>query len=180
LIFAVWLVALVAQAQLSLSLVWALLDGARHGAAACACTVWLTPRWGWTPVAAAGLAGVLLDLDHALAARSIDPMAMMGLGVRPPTHSLLFGALVGLVAWPLLGRAAGYAVTAGVAVHLFEDGLEWPGVPLLLPLWSEQHVLVSVPLALLATVALMGLSLWLGRSADRRPPGPSRAKDRLL
>jgi len=175
LIVAVWLLAVLVQSSLPLSPLWAILDGVCHGAAAAACTVWLKPRWGWTPVAAASLASVLLDVDHAVAAGSIDPAAMMGLGVRPPTHSLLFAALLGLGAWPILGRAAGYAVAAGIAVHLFEDGLTWPGIPLLFPFWDNRHVLLPVPIALLAALGFSGFSLWLGRlpaplPATIRPP----------
>jgi membrane-bound metal-dependent hydrolase YbcI (DUF457 family) len=131
--------------------------------------VWLKPRWGWPPIIAATLAGIFLDIDHAVAAASLDPAGMMGLGVRPPTHSLLAAALLGVLAWPVLGRGIGFAVASGVAAHVVEDALGPPGVPLLFPLWAERQVVLPAPLALLTIVALSAASLWLGqRRAERR------------
>jgi membrane-bound metal-dependent hydrolase YbcI (DUF457 family) len=83
---------------------------------------------------------------------------MMALGVRPPTHSLLAAVLSGVLVWPVFGRAAAYAVTAGMLAHIVEDALTWPGVPLLVPVVASPHVLVPVALAVLIVAALALLS----------------------
>jgi membrane-bound metal-dependent hydrolase YbcI (DUF457 family) len=162
--FLIWLVAVLAQAPLGLSTPWAVLDAIRHGAAAALTTVWLVPRYGWKPLVAGCLAGVALDLDHAVAARSLDPAAMMGLGVRPATHSLVGAVAFGLVAWPLFGHAVAYAVGAGMVAHIVEDSLSWPGVPLLAPLIPAPHVLLPAIVAALVVSTLGLLSATLGGS----------------
>ena len=170
LIGAVWLAAVLAQSALPLSAAWAVLDGLRHGAAATVAMVWLRPRWGWAPVVAATAAGVLIDLDHVVAAGSVDPSAMLGLGVRPLTHSLVamlaFAGLAGVTA----GRISGFAVGAGILLHLEEDALTWPGVPLLWPLSAEGHVLLPAPVLVITLIALVLTSRWLGASGQQVNP----------
>src|SRR5690242_10164464 len=84
-------------------LTWAALDVVVHGAAAGLCAVWLLPAYGWRPLVSAIAAGILIDLDHAVAARSLNPFNMMSIGTRPPTHSLVAAVLFGIVAARFVG-----------------------------------------------------------------------------
>lgn len=168
LVAAIWVAAVVAQTATPLSSTWALLDAVRHGAAAAFCTIWMRPRWGWLPVAAGSLSAVLLDVDHAVAGGSLDLSTMLSLGVRPPTHSLFAAIVLGMLAWPVLGRGTGIAVGMGVAIHVLEDSLDWPGVPLLYPVWAERHAIVPLAWVLVATLAFSLTSVWLGRTRRHR------------
>ncbi len=112
----------------------ALLDIPINGATALLVTapLFLRPtRRGLALLALA--AGVLLDVDHAVAARSINLEAMLSLPFRPVTHSLTFAAAAAL-ATGLVARSAVVAWVAFAALlsHLLRDAagggvlLFWP------------------------------------------------------
>jgi membrane-bound metal-dependent hydrolase YbcI (DUF457 family) len=75
-------------------------------------------------VLAAVLASTFIDLDHAVAAHSLDPGRMEALQARPPTHSLAFAAAIGGLGWAAFGLPTGYALAAGIVVHLLGDAME--------------------------------------------------------
>lgn len=137
-----WLGAIVLQHRSPPATLWAALDAVAHGAAAGLCTVWLWPAFGARPVLSAMLAGTLIDLDHAVAAHSLDPHRMMSLDARPPTHSLAGAAVFGVLAWAAFGVIDGYAVAIGVLAHLLGDAVEPAGVPFLAPFvaYAQMHV----------------------------------------
>jgi membrane-bound metal-dependent hydrolase YbcI (DUF457 family) len=111
------------------------------------------------------LGGVVLDVDHALAAGSFDPERMEDLGRRPPTHSLAFAAALALVAYALTrrGRVA-WAVLAILLSHLLFDAAGG-GVRWLYPLDEPEAIpWLACPLGLLL---LFGVSLALARSRPR-------------
>src|SRR6476659_3284845 len=62
--------------------------------------VWRSPRRSRL-VLFAFVGGIVLDLDHAVAAGSLDPGAMEQISSRPPTHSLLFVSVPAVVALAL-------------------------------------------------------------------------------
>jgi hypothetical protein len=150
-------------------LTWAALDVLVHGSTAGLCAVWLLPGFGWRPFIAAIAAGVFIDLDHAVAARSLDPLKMMSLAARPPTHSLLAAVLVGIVAGRLLGRVCGYAVGIGIVAHLLGDAIEPAGVPLLVPFVANPRLQVSVSVLIGGMLVMALASAWLSQRANRRP-----------
>jgi membrane-bound metal-dependent hydrolase YbcI (DUF457 family) len=74
--------------------------------------------------------GIVLDIDHAVAARSLDPRLMEQLGSRPDTHSLLFVSVLAFVALVVTRRRLiAWAVFAILVAHLLLDapggGVRW-------------------------------------------------------
>src|SRR3954464_3729444 len=93
-------------------------DPPQHVAVGAACAGPLVPRSGRRVLATAAAAALLIDVDHAVAARSLRLRDTTSLPVRPRTHSLLTalgaGALVGAAAGPAHGWAAFGALTSHV------------------------------------------------------------------
>ncbi len=66
--------------------------------------------------------GPALDLDHAVAAGSLNPSALEDLAHRPYTHSLIFAVALTLVAFLFTrSRLAAWSVFAVIAAHLLFD-----------------------------------------------------------
>jgi membrane-bound metal-dependent hydrolase YbcI (DUF457 family) len=139
-----------------------------HIAAATACTLWLVPAWGFRSLLVAVLAATLIDVDHAVAAGSIDPGRMMALGARPATHSLAGVALLGLFVLAIFGWRAGYAAFAGAMTHIVLDANGLPGVPLLAPWSSDAHMLLPSWSLVPVILALGLIGVLLTRLSGRR------------
>ncbi len=68
------------------------------------------------------IAGPALDLDHAVAAGSLNPRALEHLSHRPDTHSLLFALVLALLALAITRRPiAAWSVFAVILAHLLFD-----------------------------------------------------------
>jgi membrane-bound metal-dependent hydrolase YbcI (DUF457 family) len=68
------------------------------------------------------IAGVALDLDHAVVAQNLSPRAMEHLGHRPDTHSLLIALALTVATLALTrNRLAAWSVFAVIAAHLLFD-----------------------------------------------------------
>jgi len=85
----------------------------------------------------------LLDLDHFIAARSLNLCDALTLKSRPPTHSLTFASVIGLAA-ALISRnpIIGWGMFAALASHILRDAsggitpIFWP-LPLdAIPWWA--------------------------------------------
>jgi hypothetical protein len=142
-----------------LSLEWAILDEAGHAAVAALVMLWTVPAWGWRPFVAAVLAATLIDVDHALAARSILPSRLMSLAARPASHSLLGVAVGSGVGWLVGGRRVAFAAGVGILTHVMGDATADPGVPLWVPWVAEWHVILprwSLPVLLGCLAAVSG------------------------
>lgn len=151
-----------------------LLDLACHLGTACAVTVPVLPNaryrreFGVCALASA----VALDLDHVVAARSLEVRRWMTMPSRPPTHSIF--AMVAM-AWTAERMAPGkrlwLAVALGVGSHLLRD-LATGGAPLWHPrrsiTWPVPTVIVLLTLLPIAGWYLAGLPL------RRSPAGRSR------
>lgn len=118
-------------------------------------------------IALAFAAGVLLDVDHAVAARSLDPAAMERLGRRPDSHSLLFASAIAVLTLVATRRrVVAWGVFAILTAHLLFDapggGVRW--------LFPVQHP-ESIPwLACpLGTLVLVGISAMVARAPLRWP-----------
>jgi hypothetical protein len=155
---AVWQIADQAEARLPLSLAWAVLDELGHAAVAGLVLLWTWSAWGWRPTLAAILAATLIDVDHVLAAHSVLPSHLMSLAARPAGHSLLGVLLAGGAGALLGGRRIGYAAAVGLLTHNVRDAQASPGVPLLVPVVDDWHVLLPVWLlpVLMASLAASG------------------------
>jgi hypothetical protein len=112
-------------------------DPLQHALIAAAVAAPLVPRAGWRVVGTAVAAATVIDVDHAVAARSVRIRATTSLATRPRSHSVLTalgaGALVAVAAGPVHGWAA----FGGLASHLLHDAgdraaptpLLWPFAP---------------------------------------------------
>src|SRR4051794_23223728 len=72
-------------------------DPRQHAAIAAAVTMPLAARAGRPVVATAVVAALVIDIDHAVAARSIQPRCTTALARRPRTPSLVTSPTAGLV-----------------------------------------------------------------------------------
>jgi membrane-bound metal-dependent hydrolase YbcI (DUF457 family) len=110
----------------------------------------------WT--ALAFLSGPALDLDHAVAALSLNPSHLERLGHRPDTHSLLFAVVLALLSLVLTRKPLfAWSLFAVVTAHVLFDaagGTEYIFYPLKSP---EAIPWLSFPIG---TVVLLGVS-WL-------------------
>jgi len=114
---AVW--AVLAHGCLALLVVAPIIAGSRRRLAAAALTF---------------IGGSLIDVDHFIAAGSLDLHTIETLGGRPDTHSLVFAALLGLLVAALTRRPRlAWAVFAVNAAHLLFDAAGG-GDPILYPL----------------------------------------------
>jgi hypothetical protein len=104
-----------------LSAVWAV---AIHGViclGAIAPVVWRSRRRGLYAVLAF-IGGSAIDVDHFIAAGSLNLHTIETMSGRPDTHSLIFAVALGAVAWALTRRAiAAWSVFAVTVAHLLFD-----------------------------------------------------------
>jgi hypothetical protein len=112
---------------------------------------------GRGPITAAVGASFLIDADHVVAARAIDPGSLWSLARRPPSHSasvaLASGAIVGAASGPRYG----WAVFGGLLSHVLRDAVEGK-TPLLWPVAARERAPERV---LLAGSAGLLLGSWL-------------------
>ena len=170
-----WFGSELVQSRLPASPAFAVVDEIAHASVALMCAVPLVLRWGYRPVLVAVLAGTLIDVDHALAARSLDPMHMMQLGARPPTHSLAGAVLLATLVGAVLDSRAAYAAFVGVVSHIVRDADGPPGVPLFAPFSPMAHVILPVwwlPLCILVLAAAGVLLTHMPRFNDERLATP--------
>jgi membrane-bound metal-dependent hydrolase YbcI (DUF457 family) len=118
------------------------------------------------------LGGVALDIDHAVAAGSLNPRSMEQLGHRPDTHSLLFVCVLALIALTLTRRKTiAWAVFAILAAHLLFDA-PGGGVRWLFPLQHPDAIPWLVcPVGI---VLLTGISAMVAHAAGSNAEVPER------
>jgi len=143
-----------------LSALWELVAHGTLGLLVVLPLVWRSERRARN-AALAFAGGVVLDVDHAIAAGSLDPRRMELLGNRPVTHSLLFAGLLALAALAIARRPPlAWAVLAVLLAHLLFDA-PGGGVPLLYPLrHAEALPWLACPLGI---AALTGVSELVAR-----------------
>jgi membrane-bound metal-dependent hydrolase YbcI (DUF457 family) len=148
-----------------------MLDLACHLGTACAVTLPVLPNtqhkrdFGLVAIGSA----VTLDLDHVLAARSLEVNSWMTMPSRPPTHSL--GAMLTL-AWVTEKIAPGkrlwLAVMLGIGSHLLRD-LATGGAPL----WHPRRVITWPAPAVLVTLLFLTVTSWFVAGMPIRNAGRS-------
>jgi membrane-bound metal-dependent hydrolase YbcI (DUF457 family) len=124
------------------------------------------------------IGGPALDLDHVVAAGSLNPRALEHLSHRPDTHSLLVAVIFALLALALTRRKlAAWAVFAVVVSHLLFDaagGGEYWLYPLesidSIP-WLACPVGIAVLFGVSAVVARRGQSLPHAHPVDEHLRG---------
>jgi membrane-bound metal-dependent hydrolase YbcI (DUF457 family) len=112
-------------------------DPLQHAAIAAIVVAPLAARVGGRVFATAVTAALVIDADHALAARSIRPRNTTALAQRPRSHSLLTAAGAGGLVSAAAGPVHGWAAFAALGSHLLHDAgdraaptpLFWPWRP---------------------------------------------------
>jgi membrane-bound metal-dependent hydrolase YbcI (DUF457 family) len=109
-------------------------DPVQHAAIAVVVAAPLAPGAGRRVLVTAMTAALVIDIDHAVAARSIRPRDTTALAQRPRTHSLLTAAAAGALVAAAAGPLHGWAAFAGLGSHLLHDaGDRAAPTPLLWP-----------------------------------------------
>jgi membrane-bound metal-dependent hydrolase YbcI (DUF457 family) len=124
-------------------------------------------EFGTTAVVSA----IVLDVDHIVAARSLEMRNWMTMPARPPTHSL--GAMVAL-AWAVERFAPGkrlwLAVSLGIGSHLLRD-LSTGGAPL----WHPRRVITwPVPAVMFMLLMLPLIGRYFAGLPIRTEDDPSQ------
>jgi LexA-binding, inner membrane-associated putative hydrolase len=164
------------QARLPLSVEWAVLDEVAHAALALFALLCLQPAWGWRPVLVGVAAATLIDVDHVVAARSLLPADMMGLYARPLLHSVLGVLVIANLGAAFGGWRIGLAASVGAITHIARDAIAEPGVPLLVPLSNEWHMILPAWVLPSTLVVLACLSSFVLRACDSADKGCERAR----
>jgi hypothetical protein len=95
---------------------------------------------GRAAIRTAVVAGTVIDVDHAIVARSARPRAMLSLPARPASHGLLAAAAAGAVGAAGGGAVHGWAAFAGLASHVLRDASDGSApTPLLWPCAPPHH-----------------------------------------
>jgi membrane-bound metal-dependent hydrolase YbcI (DUF457 family) len=114
--------------------------------------------------AAAVAASALIDLDHVVAARSLELRAWLTLGRRPPTHSLAAATASGALVGALAGGRYGWATFAGLLSHVLRDAVD-AETPLLWPWAGRERLPARVLLVGSAGLTLGSWALSRARAA---------------
>ncbi len=100
---------------------------------------------------------VALDLDHVIAARSLQVNSWMTMPARPPTHSLFGLAALAMAAERVApGERLWLAVLLGVGSHLLRD-LATGGAPL----WHPRRVITWPAPAVFIMLLVLTVAGWL-------------------
>lgn len=154
-------------------------DPLQHALIASAVTAPLVPRAGRGVLGTAIAVATVIDLDHAVAARSARVRATTALAERPRTHSLLTAALVGAGATAAGGPWHGWAAFGGLVSHLLHDAgdhaaptpLLWPFAPAR-QIGRRRQLAGTVALTMAsATIAYVAASASADADGGRATPG---------
>jgi membrane-bound metal-dependent hydrolase YbcI (DUF457 family) len=123
----------------------------------------VTAPLGRRAVLTAVVAGTAIDVDHAVAARSLRPSAMLTLRTRPRSHTLFAAGAAGVAGGLAGGPVHGWAAFAGLASHLLRDaGDDEAPTPLLWPFSAPRKIGRR---RAAAGIAALALGSWLVRTS---------------
>lgn len=128
---------------------------------------------GRRPMATAVVAGTVIDVDHAVAARSARPSAMLTLSTRPRSHTLLATLGAAAVGTAAGGPVHGWAAFAGLTSHLLRDASDDAApTPLLWPLRPPRQIGRARAAAGIAALAVGSWAICLAsaRGGGTSPP----------
>ena len=135
-------------------------DPLQHALIAAAVAAPLVPRAGRRVLITAIAAALVIDIDHAVAARSVRIDATTSLLTRPRTHSLVTALGVGAGVTTAAGPVHGWAAFGALASHLLHDaGDRAAPTPMLWPLAPARQLgrrrqLVGTAVLLLGSIAI--------------------------
>jgi membrane-bound metal-dependent hydrolase YbcI (DUF457 family) len=122
---------------------------------------------GRAAVRAAVAAALVIDLDHAVAARSVRVRDTTALDTRPRTHSVVTALTAGLVVARARGSVEGWAVFSGLVSHFLHDaGDHAAPTPMLWPFAPARQL--GRRRQVLFTAALVAVNLAAARASRRR------------
>jgi hypothetical protein len=130
---------------------------------------------GRRPMVTAVVAGTVIDVDHAVAARSARPSAMLTLRTRPRSHTLLATLAAAAVGTAAGGPVHGWAAFAGLTSHLLRDASDDAApTPLLWPLRPPRQIGRA---RAAAGIAALSLGSWAIRAAGAGRPTSAGGAD---
>ena len=153
-------------------------DPLQHVLIAAFVTAPLVPREGRRVLATAAAAALAIDLDHAVAARSIRVADTTALATRPRTHSVVTALGAGAVMAGAAGPAHGWAAFAALVSHFLHDaGDRNAPTPMFWPFAPARQLGRRRQLAGTAALALgsAALSRALGAASSGRSAGSGAA-----
>jgi LexA-binding, inner membrane-associated putative hydrolase len=128
---------------------------------------------GRRPVLTAVVAGTLIDVDHAIAARSARPSAMLTLRTRPRSHALLVTLAAAALGTAAGGPIHGWAAFAGLTSHLLRDASDDSApTPLLWPFRPARQIGRA---RAAAGIAALAAGSWEISRRTGRAAGPTSA-----
>jgi hypothetical protein len=144
-------------------------DPLQHACIAAAVAAPLVPTSGRRVLLTAIVPALVIDVDHAVAARSVRVRDTTGLATRPRSHSLVTALGTGAAVAAAAGPAHGWAAFGGLASHLLHDaGDRAAPTPLLWPFARARQVGRRRQAAGTAMLALLSVAV------SRATAGPSR------
>ena len=135
-------------------------DPFQHALIAAAVVAPLVSRAGPRVLRTAVVSSLVIDLDHAVAARSLRLQANISLPTRPRSHNLLTALGVGGLVTAAAGAAHGWSAFAGLTSHLLHDaGDDAAPTPMLWPFASARQIgrrrqIALTPLLFLGSIAV--------------------------
>jgi len=146
-------------------------DPLQHALIAAAVAAPLVPRAGRRVVGTAVLAAIVIDVDHAVAARSLRVRDTTSLATRPRTHSFLTALGAGALVAAAAGPVHGWAAFGGLVSHLLHDaGDRAAPTPLLWPFAPARQLGRRRQLAGTAALALCSVAVSRAAAATSRGP----------
>ena len=149
-------------------------DPLQHACIAAAVVAPLVRTSGRRVLLTAVVPALVIDVDHAVAARSLRVRDTTSLATRPRSHSLVTALGTGVAVAAAAGPAHGWAAFGGLASHLLHDaGDRAAPTPLLWPFAPARQVGRRRQAA--GTAALALLSIVVSRAMAGPSRGPSAA-----
>ncbi|MFL5841921.1 MAG: metal-dependent hydrolase [Thermoleophilaceae bacterium] len=153
-------------------------DPLQHALIAAAVVVPLVPRAGGRVIGTAVAAATVIDVDHAIAARSLRVRATTALASRPRSHNVFTALGAGALVATAAGPAHGWAAFSGLASHLLHDaGDRAAPTPVLWPFAAPRQLGRRWQVAVTAGLALGSVAISRALAATSRDPSASPADD---
>jgi hypothetical protein len=159
-------------------------DPLQHALIAAAVVAPLVSRAGWRVVVTAVAAATVIDVDHAVAARSLRIHATTSLATRPRSHSALTALGIGALVAAAAGPVHGWAAFGGLASHLLHDaGDRAAPTPVLWPFAQARQLgrrrqLAGTALLVLGSLAVSRLTATSERGQSAADAGGGGASAR--